>query len=74
MNGDKMIWEGLRIAERIVSAESLRPAGEVFPRVKKKIRIRSRKRRPSRYRRVGAQQPNDKLHKLANWYRPKEQE
>lgn len=62
--------DAIRIGERFVEADSLRPAGHAFDPQKRRVRMKAKKKRkyypPNPYPR------DSKLHRLANAYRPKE--
>ena len=62
--------EAIRIGERMVEADSLRPAGHAFDPQKRRVRMKAKKKRkyypPNPYPR------DSKLHRLANAYRPKD--
>jgi hypothetical protein len=70
MIGDKWIWEGLRTAEKIVAAESLRPAGHAFDAQKRRVRMKAKKKR--KYYPSNPYPRDSKLHRLANAYRPRD--
>lgn len=65
MIGDRYIEEAIRIAGKIEPIVALRPAGRVFVVDKK-----PRRRRPAKKQRMGST-PESKLHKMADFYRPK---
>jgi hypothetical protein len=62
--------DAIRIGERIVEADSLRPAGHAFDPQPKRVRVKAKKKR--KYYPSNPYPRDSKLHRLANAYRPKD--
>lgn len=68
---DPMIQEAIRIGEKMVAVETLKPAGHVFDPQQRRVRVRSGRKR--KYYRPAFGSRRTKLSKLADAYRPKEE-
>lgn len=69
---DPMIQEAIRIGEKMVAAETLKPAGCVFDTSKNRSRLYRNAGRKRKYYRPAFGSRRTKLSALADAYRPKE--
>lgn len=71
---DPMIQEAIRIGEKMLAAESLRPAGHVFATSKNRSRLYKNSAKKRKYYRPAFGSKKTKLSALADMYRPKEEQ